>query len=69
MLLPVSYDHDPVCVGNVVLNEDVCMPMIALVWVEGVFELPDVSSGFSILVCQLIGERWGDIVPRGLIGG
>ena len=51
MLLHVSYEHDPVSIGNVVWDEDVCMSLRILVWSEWLFELPGVSSSVSILVC------------------
>ena len=50
-VMPVSYEHDPVCIGDVVGDEDVCMSLSTLVWSEWLFELPDVSSSVPILVC------------------
>ena len=51
VLLSVSCEHDPVCIGDVVGDEDVCMSLRMLVWSEWLFELPGVSSSVSILVC------------------
>ena len=51
VLLAVSGEHDPVCIGDVVGDEDVCMSLRMLVWSEWLFELPGVSSSVSILVC------------------
>ena len=50
MFLPVAYEHDPMCVRNVVWDEDVCISMITLVWAEWEFELPGVSGRVSILM-------------------
>ena len=50
VLMPVACEHDPMCVSNVVWDEDVGMSMIAFVWGEWVFELPGMSGGVSILV-------------------
>ena len=50
-LVHVSYEHDPVCIGDVVGDEDVCMSLSTLVWAEWLFELPGVSSRVPILVC------------------
>ena len=46
----VPNEHDPVGVGDVVGDEDVCMSLLTLVWSEWLFELPCVSSGVPILV-------------------
>ena len=51
VLLAVSGEHDPVCIGDVVGDEDVCMYLSTLVWSEWLFELPGVSSSVPILVC------------------
>ena len=51
VLLPVSCEHDPVCIVDVVGDEDVCMSLSTLVWSEWLFELPGVSSSVTILVC------------------
>ena len=50
VLLPVAYEHDPMCIGNIVWDADVGMSKIALVWTEWLFELPGVSGIVSILV-------------------
>ena len=44
MFLPVVYEHGPMCVRNVVWDEDVGMSMIALVWAKWMFELSSVSG-------------------------
>ena len=51
VLLSVPCEHDPVCIGDFVGDEDVCMSLRILVWSEWLFELPDVSSSVSIMVC------------------
>ena len=69
MCLSVAYEHDPMGGYNVVWDEDVGMAMIALVRSEWLFELSGVSDRVAILVQQLVGEFWEDIVSRGMVGG
>ena len=69
VLLSVVYEHDSMYGYNFVWDEDVGIAMIALVQSEWLFELHGVSFRVAILVYQLVGECWGDIVSRVTVGG
>ena len=67
--LGMSNQGNPVVGGDVVGEDDVLVAIGLFVWAEGLFELPDVGGGVAVLLGELMGEGWGDVVPSVAVWG
>ena len=65
----VSNQGNPVVGYDVVGEDDVSVAIGMFVRTEGLFELPNVGGGVGDLLCELVGERRGDVMPSGAVWG